>query len=215
MDSLNPTTEEVRNWLLSTLLHSCQVEYYLNKLDWGKSDFQRPHDICGEGNKYSWDVVRGLSVQSRSQNPIFFKNVVLPSIEAHRKGQYHHQMWNNENPKATKEELKTGAVDSICSLLDNRTYQGGRHSFNDIIEVIKSNKTYKHKWFWMVYLQMKELEEPKTDLIEELEDFPNIGLPKATYERIVERTREAVRDLRGKNGYVGVLAYLYCLGRGH
>ena len=57
---LRPSPQEVRNWTLYTLKHSCQVEYYLTKLNLGSKDPQRPHDIVGEGNKYSWPVIKGI-----------------------------------------------------------------------------------------------------------------------------------------------------------
>ena len=98
---IRPSLAEIRNWLLSTLRHSCQVEYYLHQLDLGHNDPQRPHDITGEGNKYTWPVVRGLALEHRSDDPAFFEEHVLPAIEFHRRHQYHHQKWNQFDPSAT------------------------------------------------------------------------------------------------------------------
>ncbi len=137
---LTPTDEEVKVCLISIVKHSSQVEYYLDKLKLGDNDPQRPHDIVGEGNKFSWLVFRGLALQYRSKDPVFFQNYVLPSIEIHRKGQYYHQMWNYPNPQATADDMKVGAVDALCSLLDNREYQGGAHSFEQIEDIIRRNE---------------------------------------------------------------------------
>lgn len=198
---LKPTTEEVKIWLLATLKHSCQVEYYLHQLDLGHDDPQRPHDISGEGNKYSWPVVRGLALQQRSDDPDFFERYVLPSIEYHRRYQYHHQKWNQSAVDATPDDMKVGAVDTLCSLLEPRTYQGGSHSYDQIIAVIKNNEPHKVKWFWMVYSQMKRLEQPDATAITSLANIPNIGLPDELYTHIISQTEEAVSLLRDHCGY--------------
>lgn len=196
-----PSVQEVRNWMLSTLKHSCKVEYYLNKLNLDPKDPQRPHDITGKGNKYSWPIIKGLSIQYRDNSPIFFEEYVLPSIELHRKEQYHHQMWNQQNPKATIEDMKLGAIDSLCSLLENRSYQGGSHNFEQIINVIKKDAPHKVKWFWMVYSLMKKMPSPNIESVKTLEDFPNIGLPNSMYNLIVQYTQRAVQTLRKEQGY--------------
>ena len=113
---IKPTSKEIGDWLLSTVRHSAQVEYYLNKLNWGINDPNRPHDIVGPGNKFSWPVLKGLALQHRSEDPEFFIKNVLPSIEIHRQ-QFHHQKWNLPNSQATEDELMVGAVDAICSML--------------------------------------------------------------------------------------------------
>src|SRR3989344_2312013 len=113
MQEIVPTTPEIKHWLVSTLRHVSQVEYYLDALNLGEKDPQRPHDIVGDYNKFSWPVIKGLALQDRSTDPDFFEDHVLPSINLHRKGQYHHQMWNFNNPKAAPEDMKVGAVDTI------------------------------------------------------------------------------------------------------
>lgn len=199
--NLRSSPQEVKNWMLSTLKHSCQVEYYLAKLNLDSKDPQRPHDLIGEGNKYSWSVIKGMAIQYRNNTPIFFESYVLPSIKLHRKGQYHHQMWNQQNPKATPEDMKLGAVDSLCSLLEDREYQGGAHTFQQIINIIKKEPPYRVKWFWMVYSSMKKIPSPNTKQIQTLRNFPNIGLPTLMYNRINEHTQEAIQALRKEQGY--------------
>jgi len=198
---LRPSPQEVKNWMLSTLKHSCQVEYYSAKLNLDPKDPQRPHDIIGEGNKYSWPVIKGMAIQYRNNIPIFFEKYVLPSIELHRKSQYHHQMWNQQNSKATLEDMKLGAVDSLCSLLEDRKYQGGAHTFQQIINIIKKESPYKAKWFWMVYSSMKKILSPNTKQIQTLSNFPNIGLPIPMHNKIKKHTQKAVQILRKEQGY--------------
>ena len=187
---------------MSTLRHCVQVEYYLHGLELGHDDPQRPHDITGEGNKYTWSVVRGLALQNRSDDPAFFEEHVLPSIEVHRRLQYHHQKWNQWDPSATPDDMKVGAVDTLCSLLEPRTYQGGRHSYDEIIDVIKNNEPHKVKWFWMVYSQMKQLEDPDLAGISSLAEIPNTCLPEAVHGKIVARTATAVDLLLNDHGYI-------------
>ena len=202
VDALKPTTEEVKEWLLSTLRHCCQVEFYLHRLNLGNDDPQRPHDIIGPGNKYLWPVLKGFAVQYRSDDPEFFHQYVLPVIEIHRQSQYHHQKWNWPNPNANDDDMKVGAIDSLCSLLDDRRYQGGSHSFEDMIRVIKGNEPHQVKWFWMVYSQMKRTASPAFETILSLDDIPNTGLPDEMYCHIVSRTRETVEMLREDHGYI-------------
>lgn len=196
-----PTTEEVAAWLLTSLRHSCQVEYYLYLLDLGHNDPQRPHDIMGDGNKFSWQVIKGLAMQYRNISEEFFNEYVLPSIEIHRKGQYHHKMWNGMNHKATPDDMVVGAIDSLSSLRQNRPYQGGSHSYIQIVDIIKKNKRHKHKWFWMVYSQMKRTPDPRLERIVDLHNFPNIGLPDEVYDGVVSRTQETLIMLKGDHGY--------------
>ena len=203
-EELKPTASEVKTWLLSTLRHSVQVEYYLHQLDLGHDDPQRPHDISGEGSKYTWPVVRGLALQYRSDDPVFFEQHVLPSVGIHRRHQYHHQKWNQLDSTATSEDMKVGAIDTLCSLLEPRVYQGGSHSYEQIIAVIKNNEPHKVKWFWMVYSQMKRIADPDLTVITSLADIPNIGLPEHTHTRIVSRTEEVVHLLREGYGYSGL-----------
>jgi hypothetical protein len=201
-ESVEPTTDEIRHWLLSSLRHSCQVEYYLHRLNLGQRDPQRPHDIVGSGSKYSWSVIEGLALQYRSDDPEFFERRVLPSIEKHRRNQYHHQKWNYREPPLTVEDMKVGAIDALCSLLDDRRYQNGSHTFEDIIYVIKKNDPYMVKWMWMVYSQMREIPAPDLGAIGSLHSFPNVGISEEMHRRAIELTAEAVEMLRREHRYV-------------
>ena len=110
-------------------------------------------------------------------------------------------MWNNEIPYASDDDMKVGAVDSLCSLLDNRKYQGGHHSFEEILPIIRSNESYKQRWFYMVYSQMKKLPLPELSSIISLDDIPNIGVPKEMQGLIVSCTEQALEKFRTKYGY--------------
>jgi len=52
-------------------------------------------------------------------------------------------MWNNPDPSdktkripgASDEDMRVGAVDAICSLLENRAHQGGIHNYDRVMEI--------------------------------------------------------------------------------
>ena len=64
----------------------------------------------------------------------------------------HHKIWNDRN--SPDEWLKYGAIDAVCSLLEDREYQGGVHDWGDIRKVISSSpksEYTKHKKKWMIW----------------------------------------------------------------
>jgi len=206
-ERLRPTDEEVKRWLVSTLQHSCHVEYFLDRLKLGDEDPERPHDLVGPGNKYEWKVIEGFALQYRDPKPDF-KTYILPVLNLHRQ-QYHHRKWNDPNPNddtkpiaiASTGDLLLGATDANCSLLENRGYQGGAHDYEGVIEIAKKNPPHRRPWMLIVLPQMRELEQPKLEQITSLDNFPNIGLKDSVYDSIERRTREAVETLRREQGY--------------
>lgn len=208
---LIPTNEEVKRWLISTLQHSCGVEYYLEKLTLGKDDPERPHDLVGPNNKFEWKVILGMALVYRRPK-VDFEKYILPAISLHRQ-QYHHRMWNDPDPDditkqlpcASGSDMMVGAVDAACSLLENRVYSGGneqneqngrRHSWEEIEDALYNhNPAHKVPWSKIIVPQMKKLKQPNLELITSLENFPNIGLSSKTYDAIAERTHKAVKFL--------------------
>jgi len=86
-------------------------------------------------------------------------------------------------------------------LLENREYQGGKHSYEEIMEVAKKNPPHKAPWMLKLVPQMQKLEQPKLELITSLHDFPNIGLPGDIFDLIGSRTRETIEMLNFERGY--------------
>jgi len=195
-----PSTKEVGDWILETVRHSYMVEYFLNQLNIGQSDLQRPHDLEGLGNKLSWPVIKGLAIQNRKKDPVFFRTMVLPSIRYHQI-QYHHVQWNEPKFNPDAEEMKVGAVDSICSMLENREYQGGYHSFKDIREIIVRSDPKKQGWLWNAYSRMREIPIPHTHRIKTLDEIHNIGIPQNIHDRVVIRVQETLEMLASRYGY--------------
>ncbi len=206
-----PNSEEIRGWLLETLRHSCQMEYYLDILRLGSRDPDRPHDISGMHNKLEWEIIEGCALAYRVGVPKEeFKETILPrvfnSVRIHRK-QYHHQMWNEYNEDATSEDLRVGALDTICALMEKRPYyQKTADSIDEIEQNIDSiitskNKYVKRQWVSVMVGEMKGIDRPDIYMIENLEGFPNIGLNDSTYNNIAERMQACLNMLKEERGF--------------
>ena len=195
-----PKRHEIEAWLLGTIRHVQHVEYFLERLQIGKEDPQRPHDIIGYGNKFELEVIRGFALQYRDRSPEFFNCYVAPSLERHR-CQYHHQKWNNLNPNATDEDMKVGAVDAICSLLEpDRAYQGGKHTHSQIDELIVKNPEHKRPWLKHIHTETQRIEEPNIRRITNLRNFPNIGINADNYDTLRARVNDTLKMLK-EHGY--------------
>ena len=193
---MKPRNEEIKNWLVGTIKHVQHVEYYFEQLQFGKEDPQRPHDIIGTGNKFEWEVIKGFAVQYRDRSQKHFDQYVLPSLERHR-CQYHHVRWNNPNPNSTSEDLKVGAVDAICSLLEpDRVYQGGKHTSKEISSIIEKNPEHKLPWLREVHHEIQRIECPTLSLILDVNRFPNIGISPNTYETLRTRVHDTLKMLK-------------------
>jgi len=206
-DILVPTADEVHQWLLDTVKHALHIEYFLHQLGLGDKDPERPHDIVGKGNKFEWEVIKGFALQYR-QPKVNFQIHIMPALERHRI-QYHHQKWNNPDPNdetkyishATPDDMKVGATDAICSLLENREYQGGTHTYDTIVEVAGENNPHKTPWMLEIIPEMRKLQQPNLSLITNLERFPKIGVPNETYDIIADRIQETLKMLRSDPAY--------------
>ncbi len=196
---LEPTVEEIKWWILHVVQHVCHVEYFLDQLGLGNTDPERPHDIVGIGHKFEWEVMRGYALQRRDTSQKFFDTHVLPSLRRHR-CQYHHVQWNEPNPIATADDMKLGAVDAVCSLLEPRAYQGGAHSFDQILAVASYNPPHKQPWIAELVPEMRKLSLPPIEQIASLYEIPNVGIPKNTHDIICQRIEETRLYLKAAHG---------------
>lgn len=207
-----PNNNEVKRWMKDVVRHSNHVEYYLSELGLGERDNERPHDLVGKYNKFDWEVLRGLSLAYRKIEGTefgkkkFFDEQIFPSIELHR-NQYHHQMWNNPNPKAKDRDLFVGVVDTVCSMLEKRVYSGddeghGRKKSWSIIEDVLYNKSpeYKSSATKIIFPELREITRPKLSKIKNVYDFPNIGIDSSIYDKMKIRINETAFDLE-RRGY--------------
>ena len=221
---MNTLTNEMKRHVAETIRHSAHVEYYLEHLGLGKDDPQRPHDIVGSGNKLEWEVAKGMFLLYANPKPDF-NDYILPSIEKHRRGQHHHQMWNlpdpsdssRPNPKASINDLLVGAVDAVCSMIESRVYAGGKdqneengkpYSWEDIeADGLAKFDPHKRPYVAVIVQQMKAL--PRLDVGEIKMNlgqlclslapdqimYAQVGLSKEWYNRMQKAIRKAVTRL--------------------
>lgn len=192
-----PTKEEIIRWLVDTTRHAWHIEFYLQRLQVGVADIQRPHDIVGYGNKFEWPAIRGFALQYRGKE--FFEPYVLPALHFHRQ-QYHHLAWNQFNPTASIDAMKLGAVDACCSLLEPRDYQGGCHSFESVKEITLKNPIHKVPWMLLVAQEMEKIEKPELIKID-LNNIPD-GISPESRDTIKERIFETLKMLKQDQGIV-------------
>ncbi len=213
LDEIIPTELEVYSQVMTVLKHVMNFEYFRTYLKLPIVDSQYPHDIAGIGNKYIWPVLKGMALQFRMPKSDCEK-YILPSVRIHRL-QHHHKMWNypdhkeidQPNSSATENDLKIGATDAVCSLLENRIYQQGAHTYDEILEIIDNKNhpfypksRYQREWMKHMAREMKAITQPLLDMISNPYAFPDLRLPKEVYLAIAVRTHDVLFTLR-KQGY--------------
>jgi hypothetical protein len=189
------TAKEVYQWIFDTSLHVMHIEYFLTQLQIGKEDPQRPHDIVGPGNKFEWTVIQGLASQYLPKGEIRYLPQIKASLALHRQ-QYHHQQWNINHASAPDDSLNLGAIDAICSLLENRPYQGGKHTYGEIYFIICNNPDTKFFTLDRMIKDMQRIRQPPLDRILSLREFPNIGIPAQSYDHLTTRIQETITQLK-------------------
>jgi len=204
---LIPTAEEIHKWMMTVVRHASHIEYFLEHLQIGAEDPDRPHDIVGEHNKLEWDVLSGLALQFRDcgaeiMEKVIVPQYVLPAVNLHR-NQYHHRIWNESLGEGRPDAMKLGAVDAVCSRLEStgRGYQGGHHSYDQITAVAHENPPRKANWMLEVIPEMQKIEKPRLNLITSLDRFPNIGISTHAYDTICGRVRDTLHELEHERGY--------------
>lgn len=205
--SPKPSTESLNVFLLFTTRHACNVEYFLDKLDLGSKDLERPHDLVGPGNKFEYPVLMGLSLVYEERDPEVeykYKDRITEAIEAHRQ-QYHHRMWNEPNIKSTEEDMLVGAVDTVCAMLEGRSFQRKIGDYDDVLRIARGEsdipcETHKRRWIEKIAPEMQKIKQPSLEEILAVRQFPNIGLPKPMYNLIRTRARETILQLE-EHGY--------------
>jgi len=78
-----------------------------------------------------------------------------------------------------------GAIDAVCSRLENRQYQGGKMDYFSLEKMLMKNENFGNNIMLDVIPLMKGLEQPKFESITSLINFPNIGLKNDVYKKIV------------------------------
>ncbi len=189
------TATEIYQWIFDTSLHVMHIEYFLHQLQVGKDDPQRPHDIIGENNKFDWPIIQGLASQYLPHGETRYLSQIKASLQLHRT-QFHHQQWNFQSADASDDSLYLGAVDTICSLLENRPYQGGKHTYDEIYFLTTQNPDSKFFPLDHMRQEMQKIPQPPLDRILSLRKFPNVGIPCETYDIITTRIQETTTQLK-------------------
>ena len=196
-----PSREELKTWMISTLQHCCEVEYFLYKFGLGFKDAERPHDLGGEYSKFEPVIAIGEALQYRKKElrSTIEERIILRSVDLHRM-QKHHRVWND--PKSSDEELEESATDVVLALLQDRPYNNGKHSYEDIIKkIIPQCHLYQARFIEEAVEKIQKSGRPDVEDIKDLRDFPNIGLPPTTHIGIRMITSRALREFEEK-GFV-------------
>jgi hypothetical protein len=191
-----PTETELGDWLFFTAFHATRMEIIFNALGIGTRDPQRPHDIVGEGNKFEWEVIQGFSTENR------------PGINHNQHVAFSlawHQRQNHHLSGVMDDETMVKAADAICSRLEDRPYQGGSHTFDQIKVVIETkNPPHLRPSLTEASNQIQKIPLPDFNQFCLLNGIPNFGLSRATFEAIRERVHEAISMLERDHGYKNI-----------
>ena len=72
-------------------------------------------------------------------------------------------MWNKPTNKATDDDMKVGAVDTICSLREPRKYLGGQHNWDEVWKICLTNEPHKLKWLKKLLPIIKNIQPPSIE----------------------------------------------------
>lgn len=207
---LMPKEEHVYAWMLHSVQHSLHAEYFFHALNVGGEDPQRPHDLVGLGNKLEWATMRHYAVQAQ-RHPLARLHLNA-ALESHRR-QYHHlNGYAHEGdsfvPGSRLEPVdhaKVRAVDAICSLLENRAYNGGAHTYDEIA-AMKPPIDFSNNLYWSQRMleAMIPLPQPDLTVVRSLDDIPNVGVPASMHARVKDRVDETRLFLKRDLGYTNI-----------
>ena len=195
-----PNETEILKWILHTAIHAYHIEYFLQRLQIGSEDPDRPHDIVHQGSKFDWGAVEGFALQFREDGKRLYHSQIMAAREYHRQ-QYHHQIWNKDSLDASPDALKLGAVDAVCSLLEPREYQGGVHTYREIEEIASKGSIHKVDWMRYAILEMSKIKQPNLAKIVAFSKIPRNGIAPQTHDIILDRVHETLRQLEKDHGY--------------
>ena len=203
MEKVLPNETEILQWILETATHTYHIEYFLQKLQVGSEDPDRPHDIVHAYNKLDWEAIKGFALQYRENGDELYKKEIMASRAYHRK-QYHHQMWKCLSPNVSADARKLSAVDAICSMLEpleSRKYQGGAHSYPEIKMIIAESAEHQIPWMEEALAEMERIKQPNLLEITSFSKIPKEGITPQTYDIIIGRAHETLRQLEHDHGY--------------
>lgn len=194
-----PNEKEITQWVLETATHTYNAEYFLQTLQVGTDDPDRPHDIVNKYNKFDWEAIKGFALQYRKDRKVY-EQQIMASLEHHR-NQHHHQKWNQFYPNASRGDMELGAVDAVCSLLEPREYQGGTHTYEQIKAIARENPIHKISWMNYAISEMQKIRQPNLVEITSFSKIPKEGITPETHDIIICKMHETLRQLELDRGY--------------
>lgn len=200
MQPVLPTKTEIYRWILETATHAYHIEYFLQALQVGSEDPDRPHDIVHDYNKFEWEAIKGFALQYRENADQLYKDEIMASRTFHRR-QYHHQMWRQPSPTVSADARKLSAVDAICSQLEPRGYQGGVHTYPQIKKIITNSKPHQIPWMQEAIADMEKIRPPNLAEIISFSKIPTEGITAETYDIILGRVHQTLQQLQRDHGY--------------
>ncbi len=195
-----PNEKEIAQWVLETATHTYNAEYFLQTLQLGTDDPDRPHDIVNPYNKFDWEAIKGFPLQYRQNGGKIYRQQIMDSLNYHR-NQHHHQKWNRPYPNASKSDMELGAVDAVCSLLEPREYQDGVHTYEQIKVIARENPAHKRSWMNYAISEMQKIRQPNLVEITSFSKIPKEGITPETRDIIISRMYETLRQLELDHGY--------------
>jgi len=200
IETIMPNELEICTHLLNTSIHSYRVEYLSTRLlvD-DHDDPDRPHDIFGPGNKFTWDCIKGLSLAYRDRKK--YGRQIIKAVHFHRQ-QYHHQQWNKDCSQATDSARKLGAIDTVCSRLESaREYQQTVKTVSELRELEFYGSNNQLEMISWVISELERIKMPDLSGVVKFSDIPKTGVPAQTHDTIMERVYQTFQELRTDQGY--------------
>lgn len=203
---IKPMTKEIQFAAIFTINHSLFVESTLSELKIRGHDPEGPHDVGGEHGKMSWEVLRGLSLQWRYNDPLAMM-IMKQGIELHRL-QYHHLVWHDKLDNAVSDDYYVGAVDSVWSRIaydPSRRYQKLYRNLDSLILSLSANPTPKELLMIEVAKEMKKIKQPYSGMcVQSLNPLKiqNIGISRGIFGDIQDILNERLTCLKNRHGYV-------------
>lgn len=145
-----------------------------------------------------------MALELRDISTEYFKETLLPAVEIHRSGQYHHHPINEIPIFRRRDHRKVNLVDTLCCLMEDRPYWGGERDYDGLREFIADIKEPRRRRLERILDGMQSFPRPALSEIVSPVTFPNIGLPEWTYNETRRLVAEAINSLKQEHQYDGI-----------
>jgi hypothetical protein len=211
MDSGNIEPDQLAGtkWGLEAFRHIFHTHYYFERCGVILRADQDLHDKDKllDGwikNRLALEYCRGRPGYEDCEEGI--ERAIRQAVKKHRSTQYHHKIWMGEVENPRLNDYMEGAIDIICTILERRPYYARRGlsagSLGEILEnptrfivnFINEDKVEKLPYIMQALSLIRDIERPRLETINSLQDIPNIGVSPGVYERLI-----CLRDLELQN----------------